>query len=365
MMNFKEEIPVLHFTGDNHEFGRQHGERLKNQIATSYSLYKKFLFLDVPDVRLAEIGKQYLDRFFDFSEAYVAEIEGIASGACVEPWQIALLNARNEVHHYLKGKFNHNECTAIFLPEACILAQNWDWVKPFENLFVIIIHERSDGHKILQMTEPGVIGKIGFNTAGLGVCLNFLPGRNNDIGIPVHLLMRSVLDSGSIKEAKDRIQNARVASFSNLLVGDSSCRYFDFEFYKKNKNSVIYPDQLPFHTNHYLDNKSMKTPNKSDPVEKELYEDSMIRCQQVQKILAQPQIQTVELAKKILGDRENGSHAICAEYKSIMGAQIGTVCSVIMDLKKLEMHISKGNPILNKYKVIGLQQYPTSQPDFS
>jgi hypothetical protein len=96
----------------------------------------------------------------------------------------------------------------------------------------------------------------------------------------------------------------------------------------------------------------MKTMDKSDPVEKELYEDSMIRCRQAQKILAQSQNQTVEQAKKILGDRENGSHAICAEYKFIMGAQIGTVCSVIMDLQKLEMHITMGNPIRNDYQVI-------------
>ena len=355
MIDFKGKICVLYFTGDNYEFGRQHGERLKNQIKTSYSLYRKFLFLDISDVRLAEIGKEYLEKFFNFNEAYVAEIEGIASGACVEPWQIALLNARNEVHHYLKGRFRQNECTAIFLPKAGVLAQNWDWVQAFENLFVIIIHERSDGHKILQMTEPGVIGKVGFNTSGLGVCLNFLPGRNNDIGIPVHLLMRSVLDSGSIDEARDRIKKTWVASFSNLLVGDRSGEYFDFEFNKNNKIPVVYSDQLPLHTNHYLNSKSMETHDKMDSVEKALYQDSVIRCDQAKKILAQSEEQNVELAKKILDDRENGSHAICSEYKSIMGANIGTVCSIVMDLRKLEMHIRRGNQILNKYKVVGLQ----------
>ncbi len=363
MIDFKEEISVLHFNGDNYEVGIQHGEKLKNQIGTSYNLYRKFLFFDVPDAGLAEIGKQYLDKFFNFNEAYVAEIEGIASGAGVEPWQIALLNARNEVHHYLKGRFRHNECTAIFLPKAGILAQNWDWVQIFETLFVIIMHERPDGHKILQMTEPGVIGKIGFNSSGLGVCLNFLPGRNNDIGIPIHLLMRSVLDSGSIEEARDRIKTTEVASFSNLLAGDRSGEYFDLEFNKNNKIPVIYPDQLPLHTNHYVNDKSMGAIDIKDPTEKELYQDSVIRFNQAKKILAHSQDQNMDLAKKILGDRENGSHAICAEYKPIMGAQIGTVCSIVMDLKKLEMHIRRGNPVLNEYKVIGLRQYQANQPD--
>lgn len=99
MVDGDEKIPVFHFSGDNYEFGRQHGEKLKNQIQTSYALYRNFLLLNLPKAELAEIGKQYLEKFFNFNEAYVAEIEGIASGAGVEAWQIALLNARNKIRN--------------------------------------------------------------------------------------------------------------------------------------------------------------------------------------------------------------------------------------------------------------------------
>ena len=347
-----EKFPVICLSGDNYEAGKQHGTKLKQQIEFSYSVYKKFLFFGFPDNKLAEIGKRYLECFANFSDEYVTEIEGIAAGASIEPWQIAVLNARNELHHYLKGRFKSNECTALFLPENGILAQNWDWVQEFENLAVIFSRERPDGHKTLQLTEPGVIGKIGFNASGLGACLNFLPGRNNRIGIPVHLLLRSVLDSTSIEEAEDRIQNSEASSFSNILVGDQSGRYLNIELCERNKITVTYPDHIPLHTNHYLEDRGAKFMSGADPVEEELYEDSVIRFNRAKKLLGQIQERNIGTAKQILNDREDGKHAICADYKLIMGAHVGTVCSIVMDLRKLEMHITKGNPIRNVYEVI-------------
>jgi len=319
-----------------------------------FAQVEKFLFFDLPDDKLAEIGKRYLECFFNFSDEYVTEIEGIASGALVEPWQIAVLNARNELHHYLKGRLKANECTALFLPESGILAQNWDWAQEFESLVVIVSRERPDGHKTLQMTEPGVIGKIGFNALGIGVCLNFLPGRNNQIGIPVHLLLRSVLDSTSIDEALDRIQSVESSSFSNILVADRSGKYFNIELCERSKTTVTYPDRTPFHTNHYIEDRGAKLTQAADPVEKELYEDSVIRFQRLSKLLGQIQERNIGAAKQMLSDRTDGKHAICSDYKSIMGTYIGTVCSIVMDLKKLEMHISKGNPIQNAYEVIAI-----------
>ena len=350
----EEKFPLLFLSGDNYQAGKQHGHKLKRQIEVSYDIYKKFLFFDLPDDRLAEIGKRYLECFFNFSEAYVSEIEGIAAGASVEPWKIAALNARNELHHYLKGRSKANECTALFLPESGILAQNWDWAQEFESLAVIVSRERPDGHKTLQLTEPGVIGKIGFNASGIGACLNFLPGRDNRIGIPVHLILRAILDSASIEEAFDRVQNAKSSSFSNILVGDRSGNYFDIELRERSKINVPFPDHIPFHTNHYIEDRGANLTHPADKVEEELYENSIIRFQLVSKLLEQFQERNIDVAKEILGDRENGQHAICSYYKPIMGAFIGTVCSIVMDLRKQEMHITKGNPIKHNYEVIAI-----------
>lgn len=355
MTRTQTDINILRLNGTPGEAGQQHGDELKDAIAASYELYHKFMFHNVPDSRLKDIGKQYLQCFFDFNESYVEEINGIAQGAGMEPWQIVLLNARNEVYHYLKNRPTPNECTAFFFPKAGILAQNWDWVQAFEDLFVICIYHQPDGHQILQMTEPGLIGKVGLNSSGLGVCLNFLPGRNNAVGIPVHLLLRTVLDCKTIEEAQERVNKAPSASFSNLMAGDRQGCYFDVEFKKHQKFPVAYPNMLPIHTNHYLADPDPTAENSLDPVEKDLVEDSTIRYLQAGKLTADNKEITVEQVRRILRNRDNLSHSICSGYKSIMDAQIGTVCSIVMDLNKLEMSISKGNHPSDSYRVIGLK----------
>ena len=76
-------FPQIYLSGDNFEAGKQHGSQLKQQIETSYGIYKRFLFFDLPDDNLAEIGNRYLESFGVFSEEYVVEIQGIAAGASV------------------------------------------------------------------------------------------------------------------------------------------------------------------------------------------------------------------------------------------------------------------------------------------
>jgi isopenicillin-N N-acyltransferase-like protein len=67
-----------------------------------------------------------------------------------------------------------NECTSLFCPTNGILAQNWDWDKTLESLMFVQKITRPDRHQLIQLTEPGILGKIGMNSAGLGVCLNIL-----------------------------------------------------------------------------------------------------------------------------------------------------------------------------------------------
>ena len=79
------EVKFLHIylSGDNFEAGKQHGYKLKKQIESSYDIYKRFLFFDLPGDTLADLGKRYLESFTGFSDEYVTEIEGIATGASV------------------------------------------------------------------------------------------------------------------------------------------------------------------------------------------------------------------------------------------------------------------------------------------
>jgi hypothetical protein len=117
---------------------------------------------------------------------------------------------------------------------------------------------------------------------------------------------------------------------------------------------VKYPNKIPFHTNHYLEGPGANLTHSADQVEEELHENSITRFQRVNYLLSQHGNVNIETVKQILDDRSDGEHWICSDYKYIMGAYIGTVGSIVMDLKKLEMHISKGNQTQHAYEVIAM-----------
>lgn len=72
---------------------------------------------------------------------------------------------------------------------------------------------------ISMITEAGIIGKIGLNSRGVGVCLNAIRAQGVDFQkLPCHLALRTCLESTSTEEAVVAIKKAGVASSSHLLV---------------------------------------------------------------------------------------------------------------------------------------------------
>lgn len=67
------------------------------------------------------------------------------------------------------------------------------------------------------------MGKIGFNSAGLGVCLNAIRAKPVDPSkLPVHVALRVCLDSKTTAEAMARMKDlGGVASAQHILIADS------------------------------------------------------------------------------------------------------------------------------------------------
>ena len=356
-MNTKN-FPLLKFKGGNYDIGLQHGKALTGQIQFCFDAYKKMLFFDIAENKLKEIGNRYLDCFSNFKEEYADEVRGIAAGAGMEPWQIAAMNARNEILHYQTGRPALPECTAIYLSQCSVLAQNWDWAREYEDLAFIVSRENNDGHKTLEMCEPGIIGKIGLNSSGVGVCINFLSGCKNSIGIPLHFLSRVFLDSVSLEEAKENAVQADVASFSNVLVGDDKGEFFDLEICERQKSFLPSHGPDGAHTNHYLGQRDKRF-IAEDPVGRQLenllHENSVTRYARVLALLTQTKERDLDTAKKILSDRENEKDSILREFEVVLPeVSVGTVTSVVMDLKNRVMHITKGNPIRHAYEIVSI-----------
>ena len=344
------QLPFIKLKGKPEEIGWQHGSQIKDRIRDTWQLYSQGLPHDKPEY-LKELGNKYLQKIYDFSEPYGKEIEAIAAASNHKSWEIAVLNARTEIIQRLFEENPIGECTVAYLPNTGILGQNWDWVPQLEQLIVLMELEREDGHKILQFTEPGIIGKIGFNSKGIGVCFNFISGGASPISVPIHILNRTVLDSHSILETFKMFEEMQHGTINNILMADDSGQFIDVEFCREEMKVVKYEDPVPLHTNHYLSDFADDHDFENDVG----YPSSLTRYNKGRELLnCLDSSAGVSELKTVLMDQSHDQYPICAPYTDYSGLQLGTVCSVIMDLPKRTMEFSLGKPSENTYNTFVL-----------
>jgi len=330
-------FPLIELSGTSREIGLKHGtllaERIKKALVFYKGLFKK------TDEEILKKAAYFKEIITSFSQDYADEIEGIAEGAGLDPLWIYALNARTEILSL------GQECSSLFFKKSALLGQNWDWVEDIKDLPVILKITRNN-HTILMMTEPGIIGKIGLNSAGLGVCLNLLECAKKLDGVPVHILLRAMLDSSSIQEAREHINHAQKGTASSILVADDQGNYFNVELAGDEVYEIDCTNDLFVHTNHYL---GKDINNESE------FASSFARLARAQKLLSTVTDQTINNMKNILRDSTE-KLPICRQFVHEPGlGLLGTICTVIMDLAKREMHITKGHPSENEFTTISIQ----------
>ncbi len=309
-----EPMRVLSLRGASFEIGRQHGETLKESIAATVQVY--------------------MDLFAGLGGGTQQDVRArIAAGSGVDLRDILAINARTEILTSLLAQTH--ECTAFCFSREGILAQTWDWIKRLEGKPVLLKIHHDDGHTILTMTEPGIVGKIGLNSAGLGVGLNILSSSEVAEGVPIHVLLRSALDSKTWDEAFKRITTSKIGTNSAITLADDKGRSVTCE-YKGQHVKIIPPTgDVLVHTNHYLDSPALSPIPSSEP-----------RLVRATNLITTSTIRSVESAKMILADRQEGDGTICMPWHDDGDAwgSMGTLCSVVMDLKHRALHISRGHP---------------------
>jgi len=89
-----------------------------------------------------------------------------------------------------------------------------------QNLVFLEIN-KADAPRIKMVTEAGIIGKIGLNEHGVGVCLNAIKAAGCDPRrLPVHLALRTVLECLSTNKAIRNLEDVGLASSAHILVAD-------------------------------------------------------------------------------------------------------------------------------------------------
>lgn len=333
--------------------GEAQGELLKELIGGVWEYYRSERFGSISDATLQAHGEHFAAVIEAFNPAYAAEIRGIAQGAGLDEWQLFALNARTELINRIRqnqAPTQPGECTSVsFGNGAAIIGQTWDWATDLAPLMAAVEITRADGHKVFYIGEPGIIGKMGMNSKGVGACLNILTGKASTDGVPIHVLLRAALDQDSTADALALFKSTKSrGTMSNILVADRSGNHALVEFSGEELHVVKTAEPL-CHTNHYLNGDA---PPVGDDT---AIESTRTRFNRAQELLSSTGGQTVEDMRRILHDTDNAYKILSppVDYPSY-GMIIQTNLALICDLRDGKVFFSlprDGHTTLTSYKV--------------
>ena len=350
-----DRIQIITLRGLPEEIGFQHGKSLASKIHRNIKFYRSIFLNNLGnEAQVLKAAQRHKDQIKSYNPDYITEIDHIALGAEIsEPLWLYAMNARTELT-LTKG---FNECTAVVFPGHQIIGQTWDWAVSVEDNFVIMEIQLPSGHKILQLTEAGIIGKIGLNSSGLGQTLNILWSTDNILaGVPIHIVLREVLESKTLEEAKKAIKRSGGGTASNIIVSQDGGA-FDAEFTADDTYIHYVQENAYVHTNHYL-----HCPKPIEIAETDTANSSTRHKTALDKFSSLQEYSVAEMMA-ILSDRSKGTNSILSENKpdtfEVLG-DIGTLATIVMDLENRSMQVRKGNPASPSFAIDDFTEFRLS-----
>jgi len=208
-----------------------------------------------------------------------------------------------------------------------------------ENLIITKITQR-DKPSIYQVTEAGIIGKIGFNSCGVGTCLNAIRVKGVDAShLPVHLGLRMVLESASVSEAVAKLESCGMASSAHILIADANTA-IGLEFTSSTFAKCV-PDSMGrvLHTNHLL-------LDHVGAVDTVWLKDSLFRIDRITELSGSIKQEELKAGlggvSRVFEDEMNYPTSICRA--AVSGCESATLFNIVMDLKKRIAIVKRGRP---------------------
>jgi isopenicillin-N N-acyltransferase-like protein len=352
-------LPVISVKGKPGDVGFQYGAQCREMIQKNINLYFRLFnhYARLGRNQAVTLARRFIPVIKAFDPDLLEEIRGIAEGAKADMEEILALNVRTELMY--ADKLATGECTALAaMPEATasgamLLGQNWDWNPQLMDSTVILEIEQESKPGVVTVTEAGIVGKIGLNSAGLGACLNILKSPLGQVGVPIHVLMRGILNSERFGDAIFKIASMNRGSTNNCLIAHRDGAIMDFEMAPEVMDFLYPTDGVLVHTNHF-------TSERLKPLDANLsqFPDSLLRYGRAkQKFTARSgKISTADF-KEIFRDHLNHPDAICRhpDPRDPELEQVQTVASIIMNLTTKEVQICHGPPCENEYQTMKFQ----------
>ncbi|EDU42474.1 isopenicillin N acyltransferase [Pyrenophora tritici-repentis Pt-1C-BFP] len=328
--------------GTPYQIGHHHGTSASLQIHRTIEFYA-CLFLKNCKKRWPEV----LEHAAVFEQTarekwprYHEEMRGVADGAGVGLLDIVAVNVRTEINFGL-GLDGEGDAMGWTTSERMWLGQNWDWMPDQQQNLVITKITQEDKPTILQVTEAGIIGKIGFNSAGVGTLFNAIKVIGVDpTRMPAHFGLRMALESSSVEDAVRQLEEFGMASSAHILLGDrTTCLGLEFT---KSTFAHVRPDKRGrvIYTNHLLGEHPGET--ETDTV---WLKDSLTRMEtmgeNVGKLDAKEEPSWEEISV-LFEDEQNTPFSI--NRIATEESESETLFSIVMDLKSKKAVLRMGRP---------------------
>jgi len=315
------------------------------------STYRRLLreAAGVSPSQLAHVGRRVAEQL-DACPWLVEEIEGIAKGAGQDPCELLAVNARTE----LLGPMQEGECSLVAWTRGddVGLAQNWDWHPALASAAVVITTTRDDGSWFTTLTEAGIVAKLGLNSSGLAVGLNFLTCSEDGglDGLPVHVLLRRLLEECTDSlSALELLLGARVSASAAVTVAaaeEAGSAVFTAELSPAGPAIAWLEDEWLVHTNHFL-----VGPAGGVDTQPSLFPSTLLRREHLLR-----RIRHGAAVPEVLAEHFPRGQAICRHDGPVgpWAEERETLASVMMDLRPPALRVAAGPPCRTPYAPVAL-----------
>lgn len=277
-------------------YGRQARDRIQHSVTTYARL---FAACGIDWAEACERGMRFESVIAQVDSDLVAELRGLSEGSGQSLGSLMALNCRTEIlpptfladTPHLKDAaqaalaanraaglpdwleqsawdqaLHDGECTAMGVTAAASrtgqawLAQNWDWMGRQRQALVVLHTQGPSGQGITTLTEAGMLAKIGINQSGFALGLNILRSVRDGsrLGVPVHVLLRHLLDCRSVNQARERLHALQsdlglgFGAASNVPCADAQGLAVCFEVSPAGWAEVSPRGGVVVHTNHFV-----------------------------------------------------------------------------------------------------------------
>lgn len=344
-------LRTIEARGGPRERGLAIGRALGGEIAGHVAALKSSLpaWVGAPDDYLAQLLAEtdFKTAIRQHTPDLLAELEATAEGAGVAADAVYALQLLDEEWAYRVRRAaarSPEKCSSLAIVGAdgpTWIAQNMDLGDYTDGFQALLSVDDGAAPTALVFSTAGMLGLMGVNAAGVGICVNSLPQLpSGPQGLPVAFVLRRLLQARSADEACDLVQALpHAANQHYVIAGPGQARSFEASAAGVVEYRPADPARV-LHTNHPLTD----APANPEPPAKR--ENSVVRLASLQARLGAGPVGRAEI-EAALSSCDDERHPVC-RTGGAAGFTCGSMISALTP-EHVEAWVSAGPPRAGGY----------------